>query len=56
MPTDQNSMKDPRYMGIPTFLRTPYQKDPRGLDIALIGVPYDGGVTNRAGARHGPRL
>ena len=42
-------------MGIPTFMRTPYQKDPRGLDIALIGVPYDGGVTNRAGARHGPR-
>ena len=36
-------------------MRTPYQKDPRGLDIALIGVPYDGGVTNRAGARHGPR-
>ncbi|SVB62762.1 uncharacterized protein METZ01_LOCUS215616 [marine metagenome] len=55
MPTDQNSMKDPRYMGIPTFMRTPYQIDPRGLDIALIGVPYDGGVTNRAGARHGPR-
>ena len=55
MPTDQNLMKDPRYMGVPTFMRTPYQKDPRGLDIALIGVPYDGGVTNRAGARHGPR-
>ena len=55
MPTYQNLMKDPRYMGVPTFMRTPYQKDPRGLDIALIGVPYDGGVTNRAGARHGPR-
>ena len=26
-----------------------------GVDIGLIGVPYDGGVTNRAGARHGPR-
>jgi len=25
------------------------------VDIGLIGVPYDGGVTNRAGARHGPR-
>ena len=55
MPTYQNLMKDPRYMGVPTFMRTPYQQDPRGLDIALIGVPYDGGVTNRAGARHGPR-
>ena len=24
-------------------------------DIALIGIPWDGGTTNRAGARHGPR-
>jgi guanidinopropionase len=29
--------------------------DPSEVDIALVGVPYDGGVTNRAGARHGPR-
>ncbi|MBR7976811.1 agmatinase [Burkholderia vietnamiensis] len=25
------------------------------VDIALVGVPWDGGTTNRAGARHGPR-
>lgn len=55
MPTDKNQMMHPRYMGVPTFMRTPYQPDPAGLDIALIGVPYDGAVTNRAGARHGPR-
>ncbi|MBL6941142.1 MAG: arginase family protein, partial [Rhodospirillales bacterium] len=55
MSTDQNQMSLPRYMGVPTFMRTPYQPDPAGLDIALIGVPYDGAVTNRAGARHGPR-
>jgi hypothetical protein len=24
-------------------------------DIAIVGVPFDGGVTNRPGARHGPR-
>ena len=45
----------PRYTGIPTFMRTPYRETARGLDIALVGVPYDGGVTNRPGARHGPR-
>ena len=45
----------PRYTGLPTFLRAPYQEDPAGLDIALVGVPFDGGVTNRTGARHGPR-
>lgn len=55
MPTNKDEMMAPRYMGIPTFMRTPYQPEPEGLDIALIGVPYDGAVTNRAGARHGPR-
>ena len=52
---DDNTMYAPRYMGIPTFMRTPLQRDPKGLDIALIGIPFDGGITNRAGARHGPR-
>lgn len=50
---EENSL--PRYSGLPTFMRVPYQPDPQGLDIALIGVPYDGAVTNRPGARHGPR-
>ena len=45
----------PRYTGIPTFFRTPLQQSASGLDIALVGVPFDGGVTNRPGARHGPR-
>ena len=46
---------EPRYAGIPTFMRTPMAESLEGVDIGLIGVPYDGGVTNRAGARHGPR-
>lgn len=46
---------EPRYSCIPTFMRTPLVDDPAKVDIALIGVPFDGGVTNRAGARHGPR-
>ena len=45
----------PRYTEIPTFMRTPHVSDVRDLDIALVGVPFDGGVTNRPGARHGPR-
>jgi len=36
-------------------MRLPHIPDPRKVDIALIGVPWDGGTTNRAGARHGPR-
>ena len=45
----------PRFAGMPSFMRLPYQPDPSQLDIALIGVPWDGGTTNRPGARHGPR-
>ena len=44
-----------RYGGMPTFMRTPLADTLENLDIALAGVPYDGGVTNRPGARHGPR-
>src|ERR1700730_1782462 len=43
------------YAGIPTLLDAPYQEALSGLDIALIGVPMDLGVTNRPGARFGPR-
>jgi len=45
----------PRFAGIATFMRLPYAASPAGLDVALAGVPWDGGTTNRAGARHGPR-
>jgi agmatinase len=45
----------PPYAGLPTLLHAPYQPDFAGLDIALLGVPMDLGVTNRPGARFGPR-
>ncbi len=38
---------------IPDF--PPYTESFEDADIGLIGVPFDGGVTNRPGARHGPR-
>jgi agmatinase len=43
------------YSGIPTFLGLPTAPDLTNLDIAVIGVPMDLGVTNRPGARFGPR-
>ncbi|MCK4762963.1 MAG: agmatinase [Candidatus Aminicenantes bacterium] len=49
------AMFTPRYTGIATFMRTPLVQEVSGLDIALIGVPFDGGVENRPGQRHGPR-
>jgi guanidinopropionase len=45
----------PRFASIATFMRLPLVASAEGLDIALVGIPWDGGTTNRAGARHGPR-
>jgi len=50
-----NPMFEPRYSEIATFMRAPLVRDWSECDIAVVGVPYDGAVTNRPGARHGPR-
>ena len=43
------------YAGIPSFNRYPVTRELDGVDIAIMGVPFDSGVTNRPGARLGPR-
>jgi guanidinopropionase len=48
-------MQEPRYTEIATFMRAPLAQALDAVDIGLIGVPTDLGVTNRPGARHGPR-
>lgn len=50
-----DAMAAPRYTGMPTFMRAPQVGDAAEVDIAMIGVPFDAAVTNRPGARHGPR-
>lgn len=49
----------PRFAGIATFCRFPrledVSKENRPVDWVLYGVPFDGGVTFRPGARFGPR-
>jgi len=50
-----DSSTNPRFAGPVSFFRLPMLKDPRAADIALVGLPWDGGTTNRAGTRHGPR-
>lgn len=45
----------PRYTGIATFFRCPMASGLAEADVGIIGVPFDGGVTNRSGTRHGPR-
>lgn len=54
-PEFADPMQRPRYSGIPTFMRAPLSEDFENVEIGLVGIPFDGGVTNRTGARHGPR-
>jgi agmatinase len=44
----------PRYAGIATFGRQPFQLNPAGADVAVFGVPYDSATTFRTGARYAP--
>ncbi|CUH45502.1 agmatinase [Ruegeria atlantica] len=54
-----SAMELARFAGIPSFMRLPNLDldHERILDVqvGLIGIPWDGGTTNRPGARHGPR-
>jgi agmatinase len=55
-----NSLKDTGfeaqpYSGICTFGRQPHTRDLAGVDVAVVGVPYDGATSYRSGARFGPR-
>ncbi len=44
----------PRYAGEATFARLPRIGEVADADVAVLGVPFDGGVSYRPGARFGP--
>ena len=46
----------PRFSGIKTFFRLPIADITENFDVALFGIPYDGGVSYRPGARFAPTL
>src|SRR5438105_14920757 len=54
-PKPVDALVYPRFSGVPTFMRLPYVPQADELDIALIGIPFDGGTTYRPGPRFGPR-
>jgi len=43
------------FMGIPTFMRLPATRELDNIDVAIMGVPFDSGVSYRSGTRFGPR-
>ncbi len=44
----------PRYAGFATFARLPRLDDVAAAEIAVVGIPFDSGVSYRPGARFGP--
>jgi agmatinase len=50
----EDSMLSPRFTGPSTFARLPYVRDLADVDLAVVGVPFDTGVTYRVGGRFGP--
>jgi agmatinase/guanidinopropionase len=43
------------YHGIPSFMRLPASREFDGVDVAIVGIPFDSGASNRPGTRFGPR-
>ena len=52
---DEAGVRSAPFAGVPTLLDFPHHSSFEDLAIALVGVPMDLGVTNRPGARFGPR-
>jgi agmatinase len=50
----EDSLRSPRFTGPATFARLPYVRTLDEVDVALVGVPFDTGVTYRVGGRFGP--
>ena len=51
----RNPFQSPRFGQIATTMLLPAAASPAGLDVAILGIPYDGGTSYRTGARFGPR-
>jgi agmatinase len=49
-----DSLRTPRFCGVPTFMRLPLATSLVGLDAAIIGLPSDSGGPYRTGARFAP--
>jgi agmatinase len=50
----EDSLQSPRFTGPSTFARLPLVRDLDDVDVAIVGVPFDTGVTYRVGGRFGP--
>ena len=49
-----DSLVSPRFCGIKTFMRIPNVREVEGVDVAIVGIPFDTASTYRTGSRFGP--
>ncbi len=50
----EDPFSSPRFAGIPTFARLPHVRSLEDVDVAIVGVPFDTGVSFRTGGRFAP--
>ncbi len=51
-----SATQSPRFSGVRTFMRLPFEPEPEsaGVDVAIVGIPFDTAASFRPGARFGP--
>jgi agmatinase len=49
-----DATRAPRYTGLRTFARCPHVRNAEGVDVAVVGVPFDTATSFRSGTRFGP--
>lgn len=49
-----DALASPRFSGVRTFMRLPLVAGATGVDVAIVGIPFDTGATFRVGGRFGP--
>ena len=48
------AQQQPKFAGVKTFMRLPYSHATQGIDLAIVGIPWDGATSYRTGQRLGP--
>jgi agmatinase len=51
----RDAFSSPRFAQPATFMRLPHRTELAGVDVAIVGVPFDSGTTYRPGTRLAPR-
>jgi agmatinase len=50
-----DASRSPGFAQVATFMRLPHTREPAVLDVAILGIPFDGAVVYRPGPRFAPR-